>query len=118
MAKQQQNVEVIKDSGENAIFNKETEGLSQGQIVLRRFIRHRAAMISVVVLFTLITVVYTALDWRIGDEEDPFIIPGWWRYGFEDMPELRYGADCVDGSVGCPTIDAVAFFDGDGVSLG
>jgi peptide/nickel transport system permease protein len=34
------------------------------------------------------------------------------------MPELRYGADCVNGSVGCPTFDAVPFFDGDGVSLG
>ena len=95
MAKKKENVEIIKDASENAIFNKETEGLSQGQIVLRRFIRHRAAMISVVVLFTLITVVYTALDWRIGDEDDPFIIPGWWQYGFEDMPELRYGADCI-----------------------
>jgi len=105
--------ETPKDTGENAIFNKETEGLSQGQIVIRRFIRHRAAMISIVVLFSLIVVVYTALDWRIGDEEDPFIIPGWWKYGFEDMPELRYGADCINGSVGCPTLDAVPFLDGD-----
>jgi peptide/nickel transport system permease protein len=110
--------ETPKDAGENAIFNKETEGLSQGQIVIRRFIRHRAAMISIVVLFSLIVVVYTALDWRIGDEEDPFIIPGWWKYGFEDMPELRYGADCINGSVGCPTLDAVPFLDGDGVSMG
>lgn len=118
MAKKKEIVSEIKDAGENAIFNKETEGLSQGQIVLRRFVRHRAAMISVIVLFVLITVVYTALDWRIGDKEDPFVIPGWWKYGFEDMPELRYGADCVNGSVGCPTFDAVPFFDGDGVSLG
>ncbi len=86
MAKKKEIVSEIKDAGENAIFNKETEGLSQGQIVLRRFVRHRAAMISVIVLFVLITVVYTALDWRIGDEEDPFVIPGWWKYGFEDMP--------------------------------
>ncbi|MFZ9922467.1 MAG: ABC transporter permease, partial [Candidatus Nanopelagicaceae bacterium] len=118
MARKSKNVEIVNDANENAILNKETEGLSQGQIVLRRFIRHRAAMISVVVLFTLITVVYTSLDWRIGDEEDPFVIPGWWKYGFEDMPELRYGEDCVDGSLGCPSIDMVPFIDGDGLSLG
>ena len=41
-------------SGEQAIFNKETEGLSQGQIVFRRFIRHKAAMISVFVLFSML----------------------------------------------------------------
>ncbi|MFZ9725508.1 MAG: ABC transporter permease, partial [Candidatus Nanopelagicaceae bacterium] len=60
MARKSKNVEIVNDANENAILNKETEGLSQGQIVLRRFIRHRAAMISVVVLFTLITVVYTS----------------------------------------------------------
>jgi peptide/nickel transport system permease protein len=34
------------------------------------------------------------------------------------MPELRYGADCINGSVGCPSLDAVPFFDGDGISIG
>ena len=42
MAKKKENVEIIKDASENAIFNKETEGLSQGQIVRKRFFRHRA----------------------------------------------------------------------------
>ena len=118
MARKRKTVEIVNDANENAILNKETEGLSKGQIVLRRFVRHRAAMISVVVLFTLITVVYTSLDWRIGDKDDPFIIPGWWKYGFEDMPDLRYGDDCVGGSLGCPSIDMVPFLDGDGISLG
>jgi hypothetical protein len=75
MARKRKTVEIVNDANENAILNKETEGLSQGQIVLRRFVRHRAAMISVVVLFTLITVVYTSLDWRIGDKDDPFYYP-------------------------------------------
>jgi peptide/nickel transport system permease protein len=35
-----ESTEVI--SGENAIQNKEIEGLSQGQIVRKRFFRHRA----------------------------------------------------------------------------
>jgi ABC-type dipeptide/oligopeptide/nickel transport system permease subunit len=118
MARKDKSVEIVNDANENAIANKETEGLSQGQIVFRRFIRHRAAMFSVVFLFTLITVVFTSLDWRIGNKDNPlFTIPGWWKYGFEDMPELRY-ADCPGGTVGCPTIDGIPFFDGDGVSLG
>ncbi|NDB37480.1 MAG: ABC transporter permease, partial [Actinobacteria bacterium] len=41
MARKKQEVEIVNDANENAILNKETEGLSQGQIVLRRFIRHR-----------------------------------------------------------------------------
>ena len=45
MAKKKEIVSEIKDAGENAIFNKETEGLSQGQIVLRRFVRHRACLL-------------------------------------------------------------------------
>ena len=46
MAKSRKVVEAASvDKDENAILNKETEGLSQGQIVFRRFVRHRAAMI-------------------------------------------------------------------------
>jgi peptide/nickel transport system permease protein len=118
MAKKSKQVEQASvDKGENAIFNKETEGLSQGQIVFRRFIRHRAAMISLVIFFFLVTLVYTALDWRIGSKEDPFVIPGWWKYNFDEMPELVYEA-CPGRTVGCPTIDAVPFLDGDGIGLG
>ena len=40
--KRKRSVEVV--SGD--IANREVEGLSQGQIVRRRFIRHRGAMIS------------------------------------------------------------------------
>ncbi|NDH38302.1 MAG: ABC transporter permease, partial [Actinobacteria bacterium] len=105
MAKKDKVVEQASvDQSENAILNKETEGLSQGQIVFRRFVRHRAAMISVVILFTLIALVYTALDWRIGSKDDPYVIPGWWKYNFEDLPPLRF-EDCPGGTVGCPTID-------------
>jgi hypothetical protein len=39
-AKSAKSVESITtEANENAIFNKETEGLSQSQIVLRRFFR-------------------------------------------------------------------------------
>ena len=38
------------DTIENAIELKDVEGLSQGQIVRRRFFRHRGAMVGLVVL--------------------------------------------------------------------
>jgi ABC-type dipeptide/oligopeptide/nickel transport system permease subunit len=89
----------ILAGGESAIANKETEGLSQGQIVRRRFFRHRAAVIALVMISSIVVFVFTALDTKIG----PIRIPGWWRWTVEDIPELRY-EDCPGGTVGCPTL--------------
>ena len=47
----------VATSGENAIANKEVEGLSQGQIVRRRFFRHRAAMFSLVTIISITVLV-------------------------------------------------------------
>jgi len=110
--------ENVPESNENAIFNKETEGLSQSQIILKRFVRHRAAMVALFFFTALVVIVYTALDWRIGDPRNPrFTIPGWWRYGFEDIVDLK-SEGCPEGTLGCPTIDFVPFVDGDGIQLG
>ena len=79
----------ILAGGENAIANKEVEGLSQGQIVRRRFFRHRAAVIALVTLSSIILFVLTSLDTKIG----PIRIPGWWKWTVEDIPELRF-EDC------------------------
>jgi peptide/nickel transport system permease protein len=89
----------ILAGGENAIANKEVEGLSQGQIVRRRFFRHRAAVIALVILSSIILFVITALDTKIG----PVRIPGWWKWNVEDIPELRFD-DCPGGTTGCPTL--------------
>jgi peptide/nickel transport system permease protein len=89
----------ILAGGENAIANKEVEGLSQGQIVRRRFFRHRAAVIALGVITTIIVFVMTALDTKIG----PIRIPGWWKWTVEDIPELRF-EDCPGGTTGCPTL--------------
>ena len=55
-------VEVLE---ETSIINKETEGLSQGQIVRRRFLRHKGAMISIVFLTAIIIFVYSSLKMKI-----------------------------------------------------
>ncbi len=89
----------ILAGGENAIANKEVEGLSQGQIVRRRFFHHRAAVIALVSFASIILFVMTSLDSKVG----PIRIPGWWQWTVEDIPELRY-EDCPGGTTGCPTI--------------
>ncbi len=114
MLKKKKNQEVSVTSGEQAILNKETEGLSQSQIVIRRFLRHKAAMTSVFVLFFIVVFVFTALDNKIG----PVKIPGWWKFGYDEILELRLEG-CPEGIVGCPTLDVLPpFIDGTGVGLG
>ena len=89
----------ILAGGENAIANKEVEGLSQGQIVRRRFFHHRAAVIALVTFASIILFVMTSLDVKMG----PIRIPGWWKWTTEDIPELRF-EDCPGGTTGCPTL--------------
>ena len=81
MLKRKKNiVETTSDGGENAIQNKEIEGLSQGQIVRRRFIRHKAAMTSVLVILFLILAVFTSLEMKIG----PLKWRGWWKFKYDE----------------------------------
>jgi len=114
MLKRKRDKEVSITSGEQAIMNKETEGLSQSQIVLRRFVRHRAAMTSVFVLSFIVLAVFSALETKIG----PVRIPGWWKFRYDELLELRLEG-CPEGIVGCPSLDVVpSFIDGTGMGLG
>jgi peptide/nickel transport system permease protein len=58
------------ESAENAIELKEVEGLSQGQIVRRRFFRHRGAILGLFMLISIAVVAATSIGWGP--------IPGWW----------------------------------------
>lgn len=99
LGKKKQVSENLDLTGENAIANKETAGLSQSQIVLKRFLRHRAAVFSVGMLISIIIFVFSAIDSKIG----PISINGWWKHKTDDLPPLLYEG-CPDGTVGCPTI--------------
>jgi peptide/nickel transport system permease protein len=114
MLKRKKDKEESITSGEQAIMNKETEGLSQGQIVRSRFVRHKGAMTSVFVLSFLIIAVFTALETKIGSIR----IPGWWRFSYDELLDLRTEG-CPEGVVGCPTLDLVpSLIDGTGMGLG
>jgi peptide/nickel transport system permease protein len=65
---------------ENAIELKEVEGLSQGRIVVRRFLRHRGAMVSLFVLVAIVVLAVTSIGWG------PF--SGWWRWQPNDLPRI------------------------------
>ena len=63
---------------EVTLEQKETVGLSQAQIVRRRFFRHKGAMISLFVLIFVLVLSVTSIG--IGP------IPGWWQWSPYDRP--------------------------------
>jgi peptide/nickel transport system permease protein len=72
------------ERAENAIELKEIEGLSQGRIVFNRFIRHKGAMIALVILVAVAILAFSAEGFT------PFGIPihGWWKYSYNDLPPI------------------------------
>jgi ABC-type dipeptide/oligopeptide/nickel transport system permease subunit len=68
---------------EISIEQKETEGLSQGQIVRRRFFRHRGALIAMIVLGFIVILAFTS----VGIDLWGVTIPGWWPYRWDQIAE-------------------------------
>lgn len=118
--------EINRESGldteknENEIANRETVGLSQKQIILRRFVKHKAAMGSLVVLIFIIFFVFTASGLQIGKNASKLNLRGWWPYSITDIdPEGAIASSCNGGVTGCPTLDLKpAFIDGTGIKFG
>lgn len=76
---------------------------TQSQLVLRRFFRHRAAMVGLITLAGVVVLAVTSIG--LGP------IPGWWPKDF-----LSTGPQ-IDG--GRPTLDLLpSAFDGDGMRIG
>lgn len=85
-------VDETQPNREITIEQRETEGLSLGVIVVRRFVRHKAAMVSLVVLAFISLLAFTSVGTVIGGSGqlatdpntgrlivDGFRIPGWWQ---------------------------------------
>jgi ABC-type dipeptide/oligopeptide/nickel transport system permease subunit len=82
------------DTGEAAavaeisIEQKETEGLSQGQIVRRRFFRHRGALIAMIALSLIVIMAFTS----VGVDLWGLRIYGWWPYSWDQiLPKVNNG---------------------------
>ena len=58
MTEKNREPELATEKNENEIASRETVGLSQKQIILKRFVRHKAAMASLVVLISIIFFVF------------------------------------------------------------
>ena len=61
---------------EDDVQTSNTKSYSQGQLVRRRFFRHKGAMVSMVVLIFIILLAVTSLGWGP--------IPGWWGKTYTD----------------------------------
>ena len=72
---------------EGSIEMKEVEGLSLGRIVAKRFLRHRAAMISLAVILVVIVVSFSANGLHVG----PLETDGWWMWRVAQIPDVING---------------------------
>lgn len=120
MKKSMPEPEANLDKNENEIASRETAGLSQRQIVLKRFVKHKAALASSITLVFIIIVVYTSLGTNLGFGKFKIHLPGWWPYTITQIdPEGALANVCNGGVTGCPTLDlAPPFLDGDGLRFG
>ena len=62
---------------ERSLEQKEIAGLSQSQIVRRRFLRHKGAMVAVIVLVGIVVLATTSIGWGP--------IPGWWKWDYNTV---------------------------------
>ena len=92
----------LDDRLENEIELKEVEGLSQGQIVRRRFFRHKGAILGLVMLGLTALLALTSVG--IGP------IPGWWGWTPYETPSV------VDG--GRPSMSLPTWLGGSGFAIG
>ncbi|WP_342001853.1 ABC transporter permease [Microbacterium sp. LWH7-1.2] len=73
---------------EISIEQKETEGLSQGQIVRRRFFRHRGALVAMIVLTLIVILAFTSVGVNLWGLR----IQGWWPYSWDQIaPKINNG---------------------------
>ena len=62
---------------EQSLEQKEVAGLSQSQIVRRRFLRHKGAMFALILLGVIVLLAATSIGWGP--------IPGWWKFSHTEL---------------------------------
>lgn len=84
---------------ENSLELKEVAGLSQSQIVRRRFFRHKGAVVSMIVLASVIVMAFSAVGFDFKVFDLVIKTPGWWQWTWTDIPTPQNG--------GSPTLSVV-----------
>lgn len=81
----------------------ETAGVSQGRLILRRFLENKVALLSIVVFLAVIVLAVSSVG--------VFGLPGWWKWKYTEFSPLHNG--------GAPTLSLVpTWLGGDGIHLG
>jgi oligopeptide transport system permease protein len=95
-------LEPADSAAENAIELKEIAGLSQGQIVWRRFIHHKGAIAGIIVIVLIALLAFSSVG--VGP------IPGWWKWNFTNTQPVQ--------NSGHPTFALPAWLGGSGLAWG
>lgn len=76
----------VTDS-ENSIELKEIAGLSQGQIVRKRFFRHKGALVAMIALAFIVLLAFTSVGPQFGSWKPG----GWWPYTWNIAVDVENG---------------------------
>ncbi len=88
---------------DTAAAGLEIKARSQNELVRRRFLRHRGAMIASALLIFILVLSFTSIG--VGP------IPGWWKYGYTQPSPMGPHS-------GAPTLNLLPWIDGAGPSWG
>lgn len=99
------------EHAENAIELKEVEGLSQGRIVLKRFLRHKGAMISLAVLVCVVILAFSSIGLDVGLGPLSLKTGGWWQWNYIEVTPIVNAA--------APTLSLIpTWLGGQGIVVG
>jgi peptide/nickel transport system permease protein len=87
------------EANETGSANLEVAGLSQSQIIRKRFFQHKPAIAGLIFIVFFAIFVYSASGIHLGTDTNKISFPGWWKYSHEDL--LEQGS-CATG---CPSED-------------
>ncbi|WP_035750169.1 ABC transporter permease [Arthrobacter sp. 35W] len=74
---------------------EQTKGLSQGQIIRKRFFGHTGAMVALVVFALVVILVFSSQGIKLWGWIN---IPGWWKYSYDQvLPIVNGGAPTMEG---------------------
>ena len=98
--------------------SEDVKGQSQGQLIRKKFFRHKGAVFGLIYFALLVIFVFAAAGLHLKTPIGSVNIPGLWPIPTDQMDEVSvdFGAGDII-IIGAPTLD-LNIFDGNGVSIG